>query len=76
MEGGYVVTGKYTYVHTWMARKSACRVEARGMRFKGGSIRAKCKRDLGLPPNAALEAIEEAIDARCEEIVSGERQGM
>ena len=76
MEGGYVVTGRYTYVHTWTARKSACWIESRGMRFKGGSIRALCRRELGLPRNASLEAINEAIDARCEEIVSGERQGM
>lgn len=75
MSKGFVVTGSSIGIYMWLARKGACKLEAKGLGHSSGrSVRAMCKRELGLKMNASLDDICEAIDTRCAEIASGERQ--
>ena len=77
MSKAVVFTGNMTYVYMWLARKYSCKLEATGMRHSSGrSVRALCKKQLGLKRNATLDEICAAIATRCEKIASGERQEM
>ena len=43
-------------------------IEGRGLRFKGGSVKARIARQLGLPARAKREVVLTAISDRIEEL--------
>ena len=73
MSDSFVLTGNQVYIYQWLARKGACKLEAKGLGHSSGrSVRAMCKRELGLKRTATLEEICEAIDIHCDRIANGE----
>jgi len=57
-----------------LAVRGMVRLEARGMKFRGGSVTARIKRELGVKGNrdAVLQAIEAAIAAQAAELKPGD----
>ena len=68
------ITGNGIPLYRLLAVRGMVRLEARGMKFRGGSVTARMKRELGVKGNrdAVLQAIEAAIAAQAAELRPGD----
>ena len=76
-DGGFIATGAGIEVYHLAAVRSFLKLEAKGMRFRHGSIRKGWALNMGLKHNATYAEVIAAIEKRMatlKEAVEGENQ--
>lgn len=65
--GAIIVTGEAIALYQLVTVRAALKLEARGLRFKGGMLRTGWAKRLGLKPRASYETVIAELDKRIAE---------
>lgn len=66
--GGTIATGAHTEVFQWLSIKGMVKLESKGMKSRGGSIRPRIAAALGLKPRDSYEKFIETIQAKIDAV--------